>query len=232
MCGVATAIVGTAIVSGVVQSNAADDAAKATRRASGAAIKSQEAAQAESRELAQPFIDIGLGAGDQLQKLMGDPLAGIEEINPVVSFLRDQGFQDIQESAAAKGRLGAGGTLQDLTEFNTNIAATVAPGLQQQKFNQLFNVLGLGQNAAAGQGTQALATGANVGNLQMASGQAQGNAAINRANAITNTLDQATGAFSATGGFKASTPPPATTALSQTPFTPIPQSTTLPTLAL
>ena len=156
---------------------------------------------------------------------MGDPLADIEEINPVVSFLRNQGFEEIQESAAARNRLGAGGTLKDLTEFNTNIAATVAPGLQQQKFNQLFNVLGLGSNASAGQGTQALATGANIAGLQQSTGIAQGNAAINRSNAITNTLDQATGAFSASGGF-ASTPPPAQN------FTPVPQSTTLPTLAI
>lgn len=132
--------------------------------------------QAERRQL--PFDAAALASRrDQLQSQL-DTLAGerqqaipsgqgslLEQANPLVSFLRDQGFQDIQESAAAQGRLGTGGTLEDLTRFNTQIAATVVPQLQQQRFNQLFNVLGLGANAATGQGTAALSTAGNIGGL-------------------------------------------------------------------
>lgn len=122
---------------------------------------------------------------------------GLEEINPLVSFLRDEGFQDIQESAAARGRLGAGGTLQDLTRFNTNLTATVVPQLQQQRFNQLFNLLGLGSNAATGQGTAGLQTANNISNLLGQQGAAQAQGAISQSNIATNALGQLAGTFGA-----------------------------------
>jgi len=125
----------------------------------------------------------------------GDPL----DINPIVKILRDEGFRDIQESAAARGRLGAGGTLRDLTKFNTQLATTVAPQLQQQKFNQLFNVLGLGANVASGQGTAALQTGSNISNLLGGIGQAQAGGTIGRANAITGGIQGAAGALGSLG---------------------------------
>ncbi|MEE9304391.1 MAG: hypothetical protein V3U84_11510 [Thiotrichaceae bacterium] len=122
-------------------------------------------------------------------------LGELEEINPLVSFLRDQGFEDIQESAAARGRLGAGGTLNELTEFNTNLASTVVPQLQAQRFNQLANILGIGTNAATGQGNAAVNTGVNTANLLGNIGEAQAGREVGRANAITNTLGNVAGAF-------------------------------------
>lgn len=123
------------------------------------------------------------------------PPSMLEQVNPLVSFVRDQGFQDIQESAAARGQLRSGGTLRDLTEFNTNIASTVVPQLQQQRFNQLFNLLGLGSNAAAGQGTAALSTASNIGNILQGVGGAQAQGAINQGNINSNLVGDLAGAF-------------------------------------
>ena len=134
--------------------------------------------------------------------------AGLDEINPLVSFLRDEGFQDIQDSAAARGRLGAGGTLKDLTKYNTNLAATVVPQLQNQRFNQLFNILGLGSNAATGQGTAALHTATNVGNLLNQQGANQANTAIQQGQNTQNLLGNLAGAFGGFQGAQSSTPPP------------------------
>ncbi len=125
--------------------------------------------------------------------IQGDRLQQLEEINPIVGFLRDQGFEQIQESAAARGKLGAGGTLQDLVRFNTELATTVVPQLQNQRFNQLFNVSGLGATAASGQGQTALSTGANIGNLLGNIGQAQGQGAIQSGQANLNTLGNIAG---------------------------------------
>ena len=105
-------------------------------------------------------------------QLPGEQDRLLQQINPLVGFLRQEGFEDIQESAAARGRLGAGGTLKDLTQFNTQLTSTIIPQLQEQRFNQLFNVLGLGQSSAVGQGTAALQTAGNIGNLQTAIGAA------------------------------------------------------------
>jgi len=126
--------------------------------------------------------------------------AGLEEINPLVSFLRDQGFADIQESAAARGRLGAGGTLQDLTQFNTQLAATVVPQLQQQRFNQLFNVLGLGANVSVGQGTAGLQTATNVSNLLGNIGQAQAQGSIAQGQIGTELISNLAGTFGSQQG--------------------------------
>lgn len=120
---------------------------------------------------------------------------GLEEINPLVSFLREEGFEGIQESAAARGRLGSGGTLKDLTRFNTQLTSTIVPQLQQQRFNQLFNVLGLGANVSTGQGTAGLQTASNISNLLGAQGAAKAQGAINQGNIAANTLGQLSGAF-------------------------------------
>lgn len=134
----------------------------------------------------------------------GPPM--LDEINPLVSFLRDEGFADIQETAAAQGRLRSGGTLKDLTRFNTNLASTIVPQLQNQRFNQLFSLLGLGSNAAAGQGTAALNTATNIGNLQVGQGSAAAQNALNQGQIAGNTISDLAGAFGYYRGSR--TPPP------------------------
>ncbi|MEE8115322.1 MAG: hypothetical protein V3T23_13335 [Nitrososphaerales archaeon] len=144
------------------------------------------------------------------------PLTQLEEINPLVSFLRDEGFESIQESAAARGRLGAGGTLKDLTRFNTQLSSTIVPQLQQQRFNQLFNLVGAGQNAATGQGTAALQTAGNISNLQGNIGQAQAQGAQRQGQIGTDLVSNLSGIFGAQqGGAFGTAPPPAVTNFSQ-----------------
>jgi len=206
MSGVATAVVGSALISGVVAHKAAGDAADAQTEAAQLGIGEQQAAREQAQAAAQPFVDIGLSAGDKLQSLISDPTQQLSEINPVVDFLRNQGFEQIQESAAAQGRLGAGGTLKDLTQFNTDLTSTIVPQLQNQRFNQLFNVLGLGQNAAAGQGSAALQTGTNISNLLGNVGAAQAGQQIGQANAITGGLQNLAAGAGAFPGLFASAP--------------------------
>lgn len=193
------ALAGATVIGGAMQYKSAGKAADAQVAAADAGIEEQREARLAFEERTQPFVDIGLEAGGQLQNLLADPMQQLEQINPIVSFLRDQGFEQIQESAAAQGRLSAGGTLKDLTEFNINLAATVAPQLQNQRFNQLFNVMGAGQSAAVGQGTAALQTASNIGNLYGNIGSAQAAGAINQANALTGTIQNLAGAFGAFG---------------------------------
>ena len=195
--GTAAAIVGGSVLGGVIQSQGAKSAASKQAGAADRGTAEQRAARLAAEERLQPFVDIGLGAGESLQNILADPFAGLEEINPIVDFLRTEGFEQIQESAAARGRLGAGGTLKDLTQFNTDIASTVAPQLQNQRFNQLFNVLGLGQNAAAGQGTAALSTSSNISNLLGNKGAAQAAGKIGQTNAITGGIQNVLGAAGA-----------------------------------
>jgi hypothetical protein len=139
----------------------------------------------------------GQPGGQSPGQAFGQPRepALLSEVNPLVSFLRDEGFEDIQESAAARGQLRSGGTLEDLTRFNTQLASTVAPQLQQQRFNQLFSVLGLGQNAAVGQGSAALSTASNIGNILQQQGTAQAQGELRQGEIQGNTVADLAGTF-------------------------------------
>jgi hypothetical protein len=141
------------------------------------------------------------------QAAPGLPESELARVNPLVSFLRDEGFEDIQESAAARGRLRSGGTLEDLTRFNTQLASTVVPQLQQQRFNQLFSVLGLGQNAAVGQGSAALSTASNIGNLLGQAGSARAAGQIAQGQAIGQGISDLTGVLGAQQAGLFSRPP-------------------------
>lgn len=186
--GTGLAILGSSLVGGFLQNRSAGKVADSQAAGQDAAIAEQRAAREQMVELLAPFREFGLESMDGLRDLLFNPDAGLEQINPVVDFLRKEGFEDIQESAAAGGRLGAGGTLKDLTQFNTDLTSTIVPQLQNQRFNQLFSVLGMGQNAAAGQGSAISNTANNISGFESNIGGIRGNEAINRSNALTGAL--------------------------------------------
>ena len=189
-------VAGAIVVGAVVQSESSKSSSRRQARGNNNAIAEQRAAREQMVELLAPFRELGVDSMEELRELLFNPTAGLDEINPIVSILRDQGFESIQESAAAGGRLGAGGTLKDLTQFNSDLTTTVIPQLQNQRFNQLFNVVSMGQNAAAGQGTGILNTANNISNLQSDIGRIKGDEAINQSNIFTNAL----GNFAAQAG--------------------------------
>lgn len=156
----------------------------------------------------QRLSDQATVSGDFVPASQEIPL--LREVNPLVSFLREEGFEDIQESAAAQGRLRSGGTLEDLSRFNVNLASTVAPQLQNQRFNQLFNLLNLGSGAATGQGTAALQTASNIGNLLQTQGAAQAQGAIQQGNIASQTVSDLAGVLGrfGTSGQQTQQPPP------------------------
>ena len=104
--GSAIASVGASVYGAKKQSDAAKDSARAQEQAGEAAIREQQAAREDFNTRVQPFTEIGLDAGNKLQSLLSDPSQQLSEINPVVDFLRNEGFTQIQESAAAQGEPG------------------------------------------------------------------------------------------------------------------------------
>ena len=192
-----SAVVGGSLASGFFQSRAANRATDAGVRGQELAIGETRAAREEFRELSQPFLTAGQAGIGPLLELLGlsggDPLSGLEEINPLVSFLREQGFEGIQEQAAGRGF--TGGTLNELAEFNTQLAGTIVPGLQQQRFNQLFNLVGLGANTATGVGTAGLNAATNIGTGFGNIGSIQGQGALNQGNVVSGGISDLAGLF-------------------------------------
>ncbi len=124
------------------------------------------------------------------------------QVDPGYQFALDQGQRGIQNSAAAGGSLLSGATLKALTRFNQDTANNQYQNSynrfnqnQQQQLNTLFNMSGVGQNAAgqiANYGTQMgntvagnlIGLGSAGANLQTQAGNAAASGVIGGANAI------------------------------------------------
>lgn len=133
----------------------------------------------------------------------GQPTASQQfPTNPIFETIKEDVSRRVFANQAARGKLGSGGTPAAL-------ATALAPmqlQQQQQDISNLFNLLGLGANVAAGQGTAGMSGASNIGNLMMAGGQAQAQGAMNRANAITGGLGSLAG-FAGMGMFGGSGSP-------------------------
>jgi len=159
---------------------------KAQADAAKEAGRLERAAADRTIEKLEPFRQVGVSAINPLQEFVqagGQDAQTLSQINPLVSFLRGEGFEDIQESAAARGKLGSGGTLRDLSKFNTQLTSTIVPQLQQQRYNQLFNLFSQGGALGTGQGKFDVAGSQGLGSgLQgAADARTQGSANIIKA---------------------------------------------------
>jgi hypothetical protein len=142
MSGVATAIAGSAIVGGIVASNAAGKQASAARDAaqmqSDAATKSAQiqsdsaaaalAAQKEALEkqtaLNKPFYDVGVNAVNKLSNrapYLTDTFNFQED--PGYAFRFNEGMKGLNATAAARGGLISGNALRAATGFGQDMAS-------------------------------------------------------------------------------------------------------------
>lgn len=119
-----------------------------------------------------------------------DPVSQITD-NPLYQTLFGEATRTINAGNAARGKLGSGDTFKDLT----NASLAIGSDIQNQRVNQLFNLVGLGSNAAGGQATNTLNTGANVANLLTGIGNAQAAGRVGQANAITSGINTGIGLY-------------------------------------
>jgi len=182
-----------AVRGGEIQSAAATDAA-------GNVLQAGQ--QAES--LLSPFQQIGQQGIDQAGFLT-DPQAQFDFLqnNPLFQLGLDNANTQTNQFAAARGRLSAGDTLQQL---NQNALLTASPLIQQQK-QSIGDLLNIGQNTALNQGNIIQGTAANQGNLLTGAAAAEAGGIVGAANArsqgagnILNLAGQI-GGFALGGGF-------------------------------
>ncbi|MEN6440532.1 MAG: hypothetical protein ABFD97_18315 [Syntrophobacter sp.] len=204
----------TSIISSIIGSNAAGDAADKQVAASEKASQTQLQMSREANALLEKMFNISredlasyrtggnLSLNQQL-KLMG--LKGLTKqqnalksftTSPGYTFRLDEGNKAIQRSAAAKGNLLSPATLKELDSYSQGLASDE----YSNYYNRLSGISSLGENAAAQSGNQAISTGQSMSNNLLTTGQSVannllygGNAAaagdINSANAITGGLN-------------------------------------------
>jgi len=185
MSGVATAIVGTAIVGGYLsaeaQTEAAETAGEAQTEAARLGVEEQRRQFDQMREILSPYTEAGVGALGGQQALLGllgpkaqqEAISGIEG-SPIFGALARQGEEAILQQASATGGLRGGNVQGALAQFRPAMLQQLIEG-QYQKLGRLT---GIGQASAAGVGAAGQATGANIANLLAQSGEAQAAQAI------------------------------------------------------
>ncbi len=167
--GVAGAAIGARGATRAAETQAASaDAALAEQR------RSEEAATARLA----PFRTTGAQALNPLLEAALDP--------GDTSFERSQGFEDIQQSAAAGGKLRSGETLGALTEFSAGLNER----FRNSRFNRLLQLANLGQTSAAGQANIGVRTGENISSLLVGQGDVRAAGQVGRANAIGTGLNE------------------------------------------
>jgi hypothetical protein len=212
---VAAAIVGSAVVGGVVASKASSKAAKTQERAAQDATAAQERMFQRQTELQEPFRQGGLTAQNEIMQLLGiggdKTAAGYGSLgksfgasdfqqDPGYAFRQAEGMKALERSAAARGNLLSGSTLKGVQRFGQDLASQEYQNAfnryqveRSAKLNPLQSLMGSGQSAtnvltgAAGQMGQNEAS--NIYNA----GQARASGYIGQANALNNALGQISG---------------------------------------
>lgn len=155
-----------------LQAQAAMAQADATREATEMTVEEQRLAREQARSDLQPFVQFGQGfmgtARDAItssQDLFNDPMAIMQ--NPMFAAIMQDNQRQILQNTAARGRVGTGGTAEALQNaalrtgfdiLNTERNAM----LQNARF--MSDVVGMGQSAAAGQGSASMQAGGNIAN--------------------------------------------------------------------
>lgn len=161
-------------LAGTQRASDASDASKAAQAeqedALGRAIAETQRASAEGQGFLSPFGDVGL-AGVEQAGFLTDPQAQFDFLqnNPLFQLGLDNANTQTNKFAAARGRLSAGDTLQQL---NNNALLTAAPLIAGQK-QSIADLLNFGSGIARSQANTALGQGSAVSNLI----ESQGNVA-------------------------------------------------------
>jgi len=196
MSAVAAAVIGSAVIGGVVSSKAASKAGKAQVQAADAAAEEQRAAREEMRTLLNPYVSAGTPALQAQMAALG--LSGPEaqqafvtqqEQSPFFQSLAQQGENAIRQNASATGGLRGGNIQGAFAQFR--------PALLNQFLDQQYGRLGgmtnLGQNSAAGVGAAGMQSATQIGNAYTQAGQARAGSIMGQAGAFNQALNTITG---------------------------------------
>jgi hypothetical protein len=188
---------GAGIVGAKMSSDAAHDAADKQAESARYATDVQKQMYDQTRSDQQPWRQAGISALSQMadpyfQKNFG---AADFQADPGYQFRMDQGQKALERSAAAKGGLQSGGFMKGLADYSQGLASqeygnaySRFKGDQNDRFNRLSTLSGLGQTATTNTNAAGQNFGAQAGNNAMSSANAQGAAGMASANAWGNAV--------------------------------------------
>ena len=169
-------------ITGSSQADAAEDAAQIQAAAGDRQLQELIRGKEEGLGFLEPFGPVGQAGLDNLS-ILTDPRAQFQYLqnNPLFKFALENANRNTMQTAAAGGRLSAGDTLQQLTN---NSFLSAQPLLANQQQN-VFGLLGQGQNLGTAQANTAIGVGSQMGDVQAGIGNALAAGQIGSANATT-----------------------------------------------
>jgi hypothetical protein len=177
---------GSQLVGGVMQANAAEDAANIQAGAAGQGIEEQRRQFDAMRELLKPYTEAGVPALEQQQAFLGlrgpeAERAAIERISGGAGFQESvrQGEEALLQRASATGGLRGGNIQGALAQFRP---AMLNQAIEEQ-YGRLGGMTTIGQRSAAGVGAAGMETGTNVANLLSQQGAALAGGELGQAKA-------------------------------------------------
>ena len=203
MSAVAAAVIGSAVIGGVVSSKAASKAGKAQVQAADKTVEEQRAAREEMRTLLNPYVSAGTPALQAQMAALG--LSGQEaqqayvteqEQSPIFQALARQQEEALLQNASATGGLRGGNVQGALAQFRPQLLNQFL----EQQYGRLSGLSQLGQASAAGVGAAGMQSANQIGQAYTQAGQARAGSIMGQANAFNQALGTITGfGTSATG---------------------------------
>jgi hypothetical protein len=194
MAWVAVAVVGSSLISGAMQADAAGDAADSQAQSSAASIAEQRRQFDLTRSDSAPYRSAGGRALGTLEKDINTPVSSADVMSdPGYQFGLKQGQIGLDRKAAAAGGRVSGAALKSAAEYATNYASTgynAAYQRRQDRLNRLASLAGIGQSATAAS-SQAGASSANaISGILSSQGDAAGAARLAQGNIWGNSINQ------------------------------------------
>ena len=200
------------LISSLLGSSAAEQAASIQSDAAKNATASQQAMQAQTRADLMPYQSTGLAATNALTAYMGlqqgqDPTQSLllSKFNPTQAQLAatpgyqwslDQGLQATQNAAAAQGLGASGSALKGAANYAEGLAGTTYQQqfandqtTKNQQYNQLSGLMSSGQNAAAQTGNFGYQNTQAANNYATSGAAAQAAGVMGSNNAITGGIN-------------------------------------------
>lgn len=187
-------VAGAVVVSSVIGSNAASDAANTQAGATQSSIDEQRRQYDLTRSDYAPYREAGTKALGQYQtEINGNTSAADALAEPGYQFGLQQGQQALDRKAAAAGGRVSGAALKSATEYATNYATTgynAAYQRRQDRLNRLAALANVGQTATGGSAAAGASAANNISGLISAQGNASGSAQLAQGNIWGNATNQ------------------------------------------
>ena len=185
---------GSAIIGGVLQSNAAGRAASKQAASTDRATDEQARQYDQTRDDYAPYRDAGKKALGQYETEINAPVTSADVMSdPGYQFGLSQGQLGLDRKAAAAGGRVSGAALKSAAEYANNYATTgynAAYQRRQDRLNRLASLANIGQTATGGSAAAGAAKSNAISSLISSQGDASAAASMAQGNIWGNTINQ------------------------------------------